>query len=228
MLMVAGAVAISAAATLIPAVPQLLGEGIFLPNLDDDAGRCRVDPADLDKPGIEVDRRLAACNDAADEVVNGAKDEADLTIVRLIGAPWGESVRVSVDRGQYVRIFVRQAGRFRAILPGDGLVTAPELRAGAELAVEGRDIIRDPARWDGRVTLTVSMADRQIHKEMRVAPLLLQHDLLKATMVFAGKPAPGVTPRPGTHPGEWEKFHSALNRATRSAPPPSRRWPAAG
>jgi protein-arginine deiminase len=169
MLMVAGTVAISAAATVIPVAPQLRGEGIFLPNLDDDARRCRVDPADLGLPGIEVDQRLAARNDAADEEVNGARDEADLTMVELVGAPTGEPARVKVDRGDKVRIFVRHHGRFRPILPGDGLITAEEVRAGAELAVEGRDIIRDPARWDGRVRLTVSMADRVLHKDLRVA-----------------------------------------------------------
>jgi protein-arginine deiminase len=216
MLMAAGAVAVSAAATVIPVVPQLRGEGIFLPNLDDDARRCHVDPADLDRPGIEADERLAACNDAADEEVNGAGDEADLTMIELVGAPTGESVRVNVTPAQYVRVFVRHDNGFRPILPGDGVLTAAEVRAGAQIAVEGRDIIRDPARWDGRVTLSVVLGERRLDKELRVAPLLLQHDLLKATKVFAGKPAPGLAPPPGSHPGEWGKFSAALNRATRA------------
>src|SRR5437870_2064414 len=44
---------------------------IFLPNLDDDERRCIVDPTDLDAPGRAVDDKLAACNDAADDRING-------------------------------------------------------------------------------------------------------------------------------------------------------------
>ncbi|WP_165553455.1 hypothetical protein [Kribbella capetownensis] len=56
---------------------------IFLPNLDDDQRRCTVDPADLDKPGRAVDEKLAACNDAADDRINGARDAADLAPLRI-------------------------------------------------------------------------------------------------------------------------------------------------
>ncbi|GAA0575972.1 hypothetical protein HPO96_15690 [Kribbella sandramycini] len=56
---------------------------IFLPNLDDDGRRCRVDPADLEKAGRAVDDKLAACHDAADERINGPRDAADLAPLKI-------------------------------------------------------------------------------------------------------------------------------------------------
>ncbi|GAB2774648.1 protein-arginine deiminase family protein [Amycolatopsis magusensis] len=203
-----------AAPGVAAAVPRLSGEGVFLPNLDDDTRRCMLEPGDLDRPGLEVDRRLASCHDAADEVVNGSRDEDDLTKLRLRGS---EAARVEVDGGDHVRVFVRRDGWYRPLTPGETF-PAREMRRGVDLAVEGRDIVRDPAKWDGRVRLTARSAGRAVVKELRVAPLLFQHDLMPATTVFAGKPGegpgwPGEGLPPG-HPGEWDRFSETLTRAT--------------
>ncbi|MGW3167786.1 hypothetical protein ACWC9Q_34275 [Streptomyces sp. NPDC001142] len=57
-------------------------------------------------------------------------------------------------------------------------LTAQELRRGVELGVEGLDVIRDAADWDGRtsVTLTVTAdgASASAHLGMRQAPVLTQ------------------------------------------------------
>ncbi|QFU92264.1 protein-arginine deiminase domain-containing protein [Amycolatopsis sp. YIM 10] len=196
------------------ATPRLTGESVFLPNLDDDTSRCVLEPGDMDRPGLEVDRRLAACNDAADEVVNGRRDEDDLTELRLRGS---EAARVEVDRGEYLRVFVRRGGQYRALAPGE-VFSAREMRTGVGIAVEGRDLVRDPAKWDGRVRLTVRSAGRAVVKDMRVAPLLFQHDLMPATTVFAAKPGEGpgwpVEGLPPGHPGEWDRFSGTLRDAT--------------
>ncbi|AXB48125.1 protein-arginine deiminase family protein [Amycolatopsis albispora] len=196
------------------ATPRLTGESVFLPNLDDDSRRCVLEPGDVDQPGLAVDRRLAACHDAADEVVNGRRDEDDLTKLRLRGS---EAARVEVDRAEHLRVFVRRGGEYRVLRPGE-VLSAREMRTGVDVAVEGRDVVRDPAKWDGRVRLTVHSAGRAVVKRLRVAPLLFQHDLLPATTVFAAKPGNGpgwpAEGLPPGHPGEWDRFSGTLTRAT--------------
>jgi protein-arginine deiminase len=199
------------------AAPGLTGDSIMLANLDDDGSRCRVTPADLDATGGAVDARLVECNDAADEVVNGRRDELDLARLTMPPRP-GSSARVTVDRPDKARVFVRRDGRWAVA----GTLSGDELRRGVRLGVEARDVVRDPAAWDGRVTVTVSVADRgrtsSARHPLRVAPLLLQHDLQRATSVLAGRPGPGpgkpapdwTWMDPSWAPGEWPSFGSSL------------------
>jgi len=70
--------------------------------------------------------------------------------------------------------------------------------------------------------VTVSVADRgrtsSARHPLRVAPLLLQHDLQRATSVLAGRPGPGpgkpapdwTWMDPSWAPGEWPSFGSSL------------------
>jgi protein-arginine deiminase len=204
---------------------------ILLPNLDDDQRRCEVAPADLDEPGLAIDGKLAACNDAADEVVNGRRDVADLARVRVQPLPTRAGGHLTVDRFDKVRVFVKQGGAFRA---SDGTFTASQLRKGVELAIEGRDIIRDAAKWDGVVHVTLTVGGASDTVALRVAPLLLQNDLQRATTVFAGKPGPGAgwpatgPERPWAYdegrPGEWAPFAEGLRKATAAAGVPAPRF----
>ncbi|GHA54550.1 protein-arginine deiminase family protein [Streptomyces purpurascens] len=202
---------------------------VFLANVDDDARRCRMRPGDLDRIDPAVDERLAACHDGADERVNGERDEADLAPLRVPPAPVGDeaSGRVEVAAAQrpYVRLFVRRDGALRVLR---GPLTAGELRAGAELALEGRDIVRDPRHWDGEVTLTLAVTDRgrttSDRVRLKVAPVLFQNDLQRAERVFAARPGPGHGVAPGRwgvgdvyRPREWRPFASSLMRATGAA-----------
>jgi protein-arginine deiminase len=210
----------AAPAAATPAVARLHGDAIMLPNLDDDSRRCRVRDADLDAPGAEVDVRLAACNDAADEVVNGRRDALDLArleVPRQPGLSQSATGRLTVDPPDKARVFVHSGGRWRT-----GDLTAADLRSGARIGVEARDVLRDPAAWDGTVTVTLTVTDRggswRTDHDLRVAPLLLQNDLQPATTVFAGRPGPGAGvpdgwtwPDPTWQPGEWASFASTLS-----------------
>ncbi|UNO39357.1 protein-arginine deiminase domain-containing protein [Streptomyces sp. MST-110588] len=202
---------------------------VVLPNLDDDARRCRLLPGDLDRLEVAVDERLAACHDAADEVVNGPGDLKDLTPVRVAAMRVGReaSGRVFVPAAQrpYVRVFVERGGRWVS-LGSDGRLGGAELRHGARLAVEGRDIVRDPRRWDGRLTLSLSVTDRGrtsgTELALRIAPVLLQNDLQRAQHVFAAAPGPGTgqpaeVPASHRRPGQWRQFADSLRTATRAA-----------
>jgi protein-arginine deiminase len=172
---------------------------------------------------------------AADARVNGERDAADLARLRLPALPGlGDAAtgRLSVDVPDKVRIFARRDGDrrtagFRPALPeGDGLLTAADLRAGLELGIEGRDVVRDESRWDGRVTITLTVTDRGRRSTARVrvreAPLLLQNDLQPAEEVLAGRPgtgpgSPPALPFPDGLPGGWREFARDLRAATREA-----------
>ncbi|MFF7356885.1 protein-arginine deiminase family protein [Streptomyces filipinensis] len=228
---VVGEPSTAGASTALPPSPRLTApQGtLVLPNLDDDTRRCTLRPGDLDRLDVAVDTRLASCNDAADDIVNGPRDMADLTPVRL--APMKTtrhaSGRISVptEQGKYVRIFVRRAGTYVS-LGSDGQLTASELRHGAQLAVEGRDIVRDPKRWDGRISLTLTVTKgqdaRTAHLALHIAPVLLQNDLQRAQQVFAAAPGPGKgqpveVPAATRQPGQWRQFADSLRKATRAA-----------
>lgn len=202
---------------------------VFLANVDDDSRRCRTRPGDLDRIDPAVDTRLAACDDAADEKVNGPRDRADLAPLRIPPTAVGDGATGHVDvpaaQRPYVRVFVERAGHLRVLR---GPLTAAELRAGVELALEGRDIVRDPRRWNGQVdvVLTVRGQGRESADRVRlkVAPVLFQNDLQRAESVFAAKPGPGsgAVPGPGGigngyQPREWRPFASSLRRAARAA-----------
>ncbi|MEV0650828.1 protein-arginine deiminase family protein [Phytomonospora sp. NPDC050363] len=161
---------------------------IALPNLDDDQGRCRpAGPA-----GRLTDAELAVCDDGADEVVNGVTDAEDLAPLRVApvrGAGSPTSGRISVDAASrdHVRVFLPTSDGHVALSP-DHRFTAARLRRGIDLAVEVRDIPRDAAVWDGfvDVTLTVERGHRVDTDtvRLRVAPLLLTHDLMPVERVL--------------------------------------------
>jgi protein-arginine deiminase len=131
---------------------------LFLANLDDDGGRCA--PAAL---GADVsDAQLAACHDAWDDIVNGAQDALDLAPLRTVAIPDAPedafaTVQAVGGGAAYTRLFVRRAGTWRVLAP-DARLEAPLLRAGLELALEGRDVVRDPAAWDGSADVVLTLA----------------------------------------------------------------------
>jgi protein-arginine deiminase len=159
---------------------------VFLANIDDDKGRCP-------KTGDDVD--LPKCNDATNEVIDGADDVLDLA--RLKTKPWAEApdsataiLSISPAAKDFVRLFKKTgdgAADFTILADGD-VLTVDEIRAGVELAIEGKDIVRDTKTWDGfaDVTLTVSVdaASAADTVKMRVAPVMTYHHLLPAKEVF--------------------------------------------
>ncbi|MEU6477919.1 protein-arginine deiminase family protein [Streptomyces sp. NPDC047017] len=134
-----------------------------------------------------TDRELAACNDGADDVVDGRDDEADLGRFRTrawADAPASASGRLTVparDAGR-IRLFVHRPGGSAPlgweVVGPETRFTAQELRRGVELGVEGRDVVRDAAKWDGRtrVTLTVTAdgVSSSAALNLRQAPVLTQ------------------------------------------------------
>jgi protein-arginine deiminase len=155
---------------------------IFVANLDDDQSAC---------PTSGTDAALAACHDAADDVINGSDDLLDLA--RLEVVPWpaapddaSATISLSSPGSGWVRLFERQGPSFVVHSPG-ATFDAAALRSGIELAIEATDIVRDSAQWDGflDVTLVVDagtgpagpLPDGSDTVRLRLAPVLFRHHL---------------------------------------------------
>ncbi|QDY80995.1 hypothetical protein FQU76_13065 [Streptomyces qinzhouensis] len=161
---------------------------VFLPNIDDDTKRC---PTTGPKGKKLSDGQLARCNDAADTVINGVADADDLARLRTVpmkDLAKGATGTVKIVGGaKYSRLHIKRAGKWSPVTAKTKL-TAAELRAGVELGIEGLDIIRDRAVWDGRavVRLSVTAGGKTSSDDvtLRVAPLLTHHHAQKAQRVL--------------------------------------------
>lgn len=196
---------------------------IFLANLDDDDQSC---PKAI--PGLSDDA-LAACNDAADEALDGADDLKDLAPLRTVpwpAAPEGVvgTVKLSLpgaaataSPGSYVRLFRKDGASVTALKEGETF-DAAALRRGVELWLEGKDIVRDASVWDGYVDVTLEVqlpADGPARSErdtvrLRVAPLLTSHHLQAMDTLY-------VT---GSNDMDSVAFRAGLAAATKAASVP--------
>ncbi len=188
---------------------------VFLANIDDDTRRCKSTGGDYDLP---------KCNDAADEVVNGEADAKDLA--RLKTKPWAEApddatatITIAEGATTAVRLFKKLgpgADEFE-VLGEDGALSLDDVRAGVELGIEAKDIVRDPAAWDGYVVvrLTVVAKGETVTDDvkLRVAPVLTSHHLQPAEEIFVSN-----TRQPGN--AEMRKDLAAACSAA-SAPTPT-------
>jgi protein-arginine deiminase len=159
---------------------------IFMANIDDDLDAC---PADS---GL-TDEQLAGCFDGADEWVNGPDDLVDMA--RIMTVPWPKApddatatLELSVPALDHVRLFINNGVEFVLFPPGT-VLTAEQLRQGVELAIEGKDVVRDLAVWDGLLWVTLHVLGGS-HGElfdtvmMRIAPLLTTHHLQEGERVY--------------------------------------------
>ncbi|MER7483600.1 protein-arginine deiminase domain-containing protein [Streptomyces sp. NPDC126510] len=169
-----------------------VGRGaVYLPNIDDDAKRCPVSG-----PGGQPlsDAKLAACNDGSDTKVNGTEDAADLARIRSVplpDLPAGATGSLKLAAGgEHAHLFLRRAGKWILVTSGTRL-TAAELRSGAEFGVEATDVVRDSAKWDGRVVVRLTVASGRTSTSdavtLRVAPLLTQHHLQDTRQVMVSE-----------------------------------------
>jgi protein-arginine deiminase len=189
---------------------------IMLANIDDDSARCPKTAA--------TDDEIAACNDAADDVVNGDDDALDLAPMRIVpnALPSDASFEVAAVGGGAgrVRLFAKGADGFGTGTTGALTLSAAEVGTGIDLGVEALDVVRDRDAWDGfvDVTLTARSASgdalAQDTARLRVSPVFLSHHLLRAERTFATKlPA-------SFDDGSSAAFNAAMTSATRGASVP--------
>jgi protein-arginine deiminase len=160
---------------------------IFLANIDDDNKRCKSSSSDL---------TIALCNDAQDAVVNGDDDARDLARLKTRPAPQPEDatghVVIATDEAKpLIRLFKRTGPEETAFteIDDDTVFSRAELEAGLELAIEAKDIVRDPVRWDGYIDVQLvirspSHGEAKDTVRMRVAPVMTYHHLLPAETVW--------------------------------------------
>ncbi|WP_257463373.1 protein-arginine deiminase domain-containing protein [Archangium lipolyticum] len=158
---------------------------IFLANIDDDLGACAFS-YDAE---VVSDIALAQCHDAADDRVNGQEDLEDLA--RLLTVPWPDApeeaegrLTVSETAASKVRLFRKTEHGFELFDPSTARLEAQELRRGAELAIEARDIVRDLDIWDGYVDVVLSVSWKggtdALYRDtvrLRVSPVMTFHHL---------------------------------------------------
>ncbi|MFO0742276.1 MAG: protein-arginine deiminase family protein [Labilithrix sp.] len=168
---------------------------VFLANIDDDNSHCHW---------TENDDQIALCNDAADEVINGEDDALDLARLKtrpVADATDDMTANVNVDTLEAidrVRLFYRTGPdpTDLKVLAPETTFTASQIRAGLELAIEAKDIVRDRATWDGfvnvRFTINTRLGPSSDTVRMRVAPVMTYHHLLPAEEVWVSN-----TQRPG-------------------------------
>ncbi|MFD0557042.1 protein-arginine deiminase [Stackebrandtia endophytica] len=157
---------------------------IVVPNLDDDGGNCGTF---TDEEGQRRgDDALAACGDAFDQQVNGDADLLDLAPLRIepiadVGTDAWATVTVDEASIDSARLFIRSTeGEYSPLAPGEH-ISADRLRGGVDLALEATDIARDSEVWNGFIDVSLQVHDGQTvtmdRVRVRVAPLLLSHDL---------------------------------------------------
>jgi protein-arginine deiminase len=157
---------------------------VFLPNIDDDAGRCP-------RSGDAASR---ACSDATDRIVNGRADALDLARLRTVPQPRLSSAsrgKVSIaaaDHAERARLFLHGRRGWQVVTPATRL-SAAQRRRGVGLGVAATDVVRDAAKWNGELDIVLSVTGpggtRSDRVRMRVAPVLTHHHLQRAerTMV---------------------------------------------
>lgn len=161
---------------------------VFLANIDDDQKTCPT-------ASTLSDADLAKCNDANDEVINGADDLLDLARLKTVAWPAAPndatgSISFSTAASARVRLFLNTAGAFTKIDPATYSLSADQLRAGVELGIEAKDIVRDTGVWDGKVTVTLRVqststaVDQSDAVQLRVSPVMTFHHLSPVVTLF--------------------------------------------
>jgi protein-arginine deiminase len=187
---------------------------IFLANIDDDLERCSLTNA---SGQVLNDVELPKCNDASDEIINGASDLLDLARLKTVPwpkAPEGAVGRITVSPAGRARFFKGKGDSFSVFSPETDRFTAAELREGVELAVEGLDIVREDKVWDGFLNVTLAVGapavspakpvDEKDVLRLRIAPVLTYHHGSRIETSY-------VSLSPGYRPSE--SFATAMQSA---------------
>ncbi|PGH30464.1 hypothetical protein GX50_06755 [[Emmonsia] crescens] len=150
---------------------------IFLANIGDTDRRCSILALQGSPPSNE---KLAACNDASDDIQRSPRFMAPLRTVPIPSLSPSAYGTISVGDAtacKNVRIFRREGSEW-LITPNDHKFTQSQLQHGLDLGIDARDT-RRPGGWDGRVTVRFTVHDQGKTSansvELRVAPILTHH-----------------------------------------------------
>lgn len=160
---------------------------IFLANIGDTGRRCSKLALRGSPPSNE---KLAACNDASDDIQRSDRYMAHLRTVpipRLTPGAYGTVSVGDATARKNVRIFRREGSEW-LITQNDHKFTQNQLQLGLNLGIDARDT-RRPGGWDGRVNVHFTVHDRgKISADsvkLRVAPILTYHHSQSVQQIFA-------------------------------------------
>lgn len=163
---------------------------IFLANIGDTDRRCSKIALEGEPLSNE---KLAACNDASDDVQRAPQFMAPLRTVPISNLSESAVGLVSIGSEvarDLVRVFCRE-GEEWVFTADDHEFTAEEIRCGLELGIDARDT-RRPGVWDGRVSVQFGVSDGQAEAtdsvNLRVAPVLTHHHAQSTLEVFSERP----------------------------------------
>ena len=149
---------------------------VFLANIDDDLNAC--------PRTANSDAQLARCNDAADDVVNGDDDLLDMATLKIASWAYAPATAVGTLRTEppgRVRLFRQVQGSWVLFDETNSTISSEEIKAGVEFRVEGKDIVRDSAVWNGYVNVTLAVTGinepQNDTVRLRVSPVMLFHHL---------------------------------------------------
>jgi protein-arginine deiminase len=175
-----------------------------------------------------ADREMAACNDAADTLVNGAEDAKDLARIKTLPwviAPADATGMLSVvgKAAGLVHLFVHRSTGWE-LVGQDTRLTANELRHGVELGLEGRDIVRDSAVWDGTANVSLAVtaggSTATDHVTLKEAPVLTQLNTQRLQQV--------LTEKVGDDDAEGKEWRAVVEQQAKASGAPLRRLDQSG
>ncbi len=159
---------------------------IFLPNIGDAARRC----SSTGNQGKQLsDDELAACNDASDDIAHAPENLTPLRTVPIADVPSDAAGTLQVIGAgkEKVRLFIKRGNTWSKITDADQL-KADELRAGVELGLDGKDVVRDSKVWDGTVTVRFTVKAGSLSSQddvvLREAPVLTHHHVQQAQEIL--------------------------------------------
>lgn len=157
---------------------------IILPNIGDVHSRCPSSAA-----AEYSDDALEACHDAQDNEPRAPDYFAPIKLSAMPQASDAATGRLQAKGpgADKLRVFLKQGSDWEYVETTDTL-SAATLRAGAELGVDARDVVRDTTIWDGRIELEFAVTDGDATAShmigLRVAPVIIHNHLENATEVF--------------------------------------------
>lgn len=157
---------------------------IILPNIGDSEHRCP------DSGSTMTDDELEQCHDASDNIARATENFAPVQILPFPEDTQSASLTVDEASQEHVRLFALRGKNWEYLESGAAL-TDDELRNGATLGIDARDVVRDKQKWSGTVTLSieaVSASGRASdYAQLHVAPVITYNHTEDAKMVLSSQ-----------------------------------------
>ncbi|GGF60943.1 protein-arginine deiminase domain-containing protein [Alteromonas lipolytica] len=163
---------------------SIIAGAIVLPNIGDSENRC------ADSGSALSDEALEACHDAQDNTPRASQNFAPVRLLALPEGTQSASISVNASSKAQTRVFIQRNSKWQYLESGAAF-TAEEIKRGATLGVDARDVVRDSQQWDGVIELTVTAETAQGTQQdslmMQVAPVVTFNHTEDADIVLSSE-----------------------------------------